>query len=85
MFSVSEQKEVAILHSETCLNTMPCSDCPAALKNKIRLDDQNGLMHFQAICYMKSGVIKWKMLEQHIEGSVLHEFMWDKMDNKSNV
>ena len=63
----------------------PCSDFPPNLKHKIRVDDENGLMHIQASCYLKSGVVNWKMIEEHIEGSVLIEETWDKCDNKAKA
>ena len=42
-------------------------------------------MHIQASCYLKSGVVNWKMIEEHIEGSVLIEETWDKCDNKAKA
>ena len=85
VFSESEKKKIAMLHNDNCVQVSHCSDFPPNLRNKIRVDDENGLMHFQAICYLKSGVVYWKMIEEHIEGIVLHEATWDKYDNKANA
>ena len=59
-----------MLHSDNCVQVSHCSDFPPNLRHK-------------AICYLKSGVVNWKMIEEHIEGIVLHEATWDKYDRRT--
>ena len=85
IYSKEQKKEVAVLHSEPCTKSKPCSEFPPNLKNNVRVDDKDGLIHLQAFYYLKSGNISWQMLEEHIEGICLCDTTWIKNNSKANA
>ena len=66
VFGHKEKKEVALLHCRHCTHTSYCSDYPPGLKNRIRQDDENGLIHLDACLYLKSTKVDWGFIVNHV-------------------
>ena len=64
------QKEIALLHSNQCEDCKPCSEYPTNLRHRIRVDDDNGLIHLHGGTYFerksKPEKVKWEFFNFHI-------------------
>ena len=66
IFSKNIEREVALMHSEHCKSN-PCSELPRSLEYSLRVDDENGVTHIDANCFLKSGKISWDVLESFLD------------------
>ena len=79
------EKEIALLHSDTCVSVTPCEHYPPDLNMFIRVDDEDNLVHLKAESYLDSGEISWTHLKEHLEGSSLDEDTWLQVDDKADA
>ena len=67
VFSEQQQKEVATIHSELCVENHSCSFLPSSFKSQHIFKDDQDLVHLPASMYFKENLftgfeVKWETL-----------------------
>ena len=64
IFNSKTETEIAMLHSEYCIETMHCSDLPPELYRVDRFVDENSYAHMPTSRYISEGDVNWAILKK---------------------
>ena len=67
MFSEQKKKEIAIVHSELCVEKHSCSYVLPYFIEQLRYIDNNDLVHLHASEFLIGGDVDWDILTEIME------------------